>query len=332
MATLKQVAERAGVSTRSASVVLNGKAVESRISEEVTQKIIRIAKELNYQPNAMARAVRLKKTNQIGVLVRELSNPYTGAIVEEIESSLLKHGYKLLLGLTNRSPSVAKSYLREFSMGMVDGILNLDPDLGEADFIACQVPLPYVNFMRSSPKVSLSLDYEEGMLLGLDHLWALGHRRIGFVSGPKIDVSTDGRLLGYLNFLKSKGAVSPAIEYGNWSFESGRKAVAGLLEKACTAIFSANDLMAVGTIKELTSRGLSIPGDVSVVGFDDSMLAQMADPSLTSVHVPMKLLAGLSVTGLVAHIQGQPDSPARVIKPTLVVRDSSGVAKEAHRT
>lgn len=325
MVTLKQIAEQANVSIRSVSVVLNGKAVESRISAEVTRKIEAIARELNYRPNAMARAIRLKKTFQVGVLVRELSNPYTGAVVEAIEKSLLKHGYRLLLGLTNSSPEVGRAYLGEFSQGVVDGILNLDPLMHEADFVTSQVSVPYIHFTRVSPMFSLRVDYNEGVRLALAHLWKLGHRRIGFISGPHMeDASADGRLMGYIAFFEGQGLRLPPIEFGSWSFESGREAASKLLDQGCTAIFAANDLMAVGAVKAAVSRKLGIPSDVSIVGFDDSLLALMADPSLTTVRVPLEKLAELSVTGLLARIQGKPTGSARVVKPTLVVRDSSG--------
>lgn len=327
MVTLKQIAEQAGVSIRSVSVVLNGKAVESRISPEVAQRIERIARDLDYRPNAMARAIRLKKSFQIGVLVRELANPYTGAVIEAMESSLLAHGYKLLLGLTNRSPEVACAYLAEFSQGVVDGILNLDPVLDEEAFAECRITLPYIHYMRPSPGYSLRLDYQRGMELGLSHLWKLGHRRIGFISGPPSETDTDERLQSYVAFFEQRQLPSDAIEYGAWTFESGRAAAVPLIDRGCTAIFAANDLMAAGAVKAALSRGLSIPGDLSVVGFDDSILSQMTEPSLTSVRVPIEKLATQSVEALIALIAGKRLRQPAAVRPTLTVRESTGVAR-----
>lgn len=329
MATLKQIAEQAGVSVRSVSVVLNGKAVESRISPEMTQRIERIARELDYRPNALARAIRLKKSSQIGVLVRELSNPYTGAVIEIMESCLVDRGYKLLLGLTNRSREVAHAYLAEFSQGVVDGIINLDPNLDEKSFAECKIRLPYIHYMRPSPGYSLRLDYAHGVKLALSHLWKLGHRRVGFISGPVADHSNDERLQGYVSFYTAKGMQPPAIGYGAWTYESGRDAAHSLIDCGCTAIFAANDLMAVGAAKTARDRNLAIPGDLSVIGFDDSILALMMSPSLTSVRVPIEQLASQSVEALIALIAGKRLRAPAAIKPTLTVRDSTGSVRNS---
>ncbi|MDR1281170.1 MAG: LacI family transcriptional regulator [Opitutaceae bacterium] len=329
MVTLKQIAQQAGVSIRSVSVVLNGKAVESRISSEMTQRIQRIARELDYRPNAMARAIRLKKSFQIGVLVRELANPYTGAVIEAMESCLLAHGYKLLLGLTDHSPEVARAYLSEFSQGVVDGILNLDPVLGDEVFVECKVTRPYIHYMRPSPGYTLRLDYRRGMELGLSHLWKLGHRHIGFISGPPSEADTDERLQSYMAFFEERQLPPAAIEHGAWTFESGYAAAQPLVERGCTAIFAANDLMAVGAAKAILARKLTIPGDLSVVGFDDSILARMMAPSLTSVHVPTEKLATQSVEALIALIAGKRLRQPASVKPTLALRESTGPSQAA---
>ncbi|XHR29811.1 MAG: LacI family DNA-binding transcriptional regulator [Chthoniobacteraceae bacterium] len=324
MVTLKQIAAKADVSVRSVSVVLNGKAVEGRISPMVAQKILNIATELNYRPNSMARAIRMKKTFQIGVLVRELATPSTGKKIEAIEHNLLSNGYKLLLGLTNGSLEVAKSYLSDFSNGMVDGILNLDPLVDTQTFQAARVTVPYLHFLRPSPDFSVRFDYFKGLWIATDYLWGFGHRKIGFISGPKGDSGSQERIQGFKAFLEkhSKTGYTQWIEFGDWSFQSGKRCAPRLLEKGCTAIIGANDLMTVGAMKAVQASGLKIPEQISVCGFDDSLIAEMATPPLCSVRIPVEELARLSVDALMAHISEQPSKEAVLVEPVLAVRDS----------
>jgi len=327
MITLKDIAREAGVSTRSVSVVLNGKAEESRISPAVAQRIERIAKKLNYTPNPMARAVRTKKTFQVGVLVSELSNPYTGANIEAIERNLIGHGYKLLLGLTNRNVAVAKAYLNEFSRGAVDGILNLDPTVGAETFAQLKISIPHIHFLRNSPDFELRVDFRQGINLALDHLWGLGHRRIGFLSGPKGDLSGVERLEAFqLYFREGKGAAGKSlVQYGDWTFASGQAQAGTFLQKGFSAIVGSNDLMAIGAMKFAQAAGYQVPRRISVVGFDDSSVAMMAEPPLTSVHIPTAEAARLSVEALLYRISKKPVKEKKhLVRPSLAVRASSG--------
>lgn len=329
MITLRDIAREAGVSTRSVSVVLNGKAAESRISPAVAQKIQEIAERLNYAPNPMARAVRTKKTFQIGVLVSELSNPYTGANIEAIEKNLIRHGYKLLLGLTNRNLSVARAYLNGFSMGSVDAILNLDPLVSTELFEQLKVSVPYIHFLRRSPGFDLQVNFEKGITLALDHLWELGHRRIGFLSGPAGDLSGKERLKAFRAFFGKlrKGEAESTIQYGDWTFDSGTKHAEKFLESQCTAVLGSNDLMAIGVMKGIQAAGRKVPTEISVVGFDDSSIAVMAEPPLTSIFIPTEEAARLSVEALVGRLGGQATQEGKhVIDPTLTVRRSTAPA------
>lgn len=329
MITLKDIAREAGVSTRSVSVVLNGKAAESRISTSVARKIERIAKKLNYTPNPMARAVRTKKTFQVGVLVSELSNPYTGANIEAIEKNLIRQGYKLLLGLTNHNPTVARAYLDGFSKGSVDGILNLDPAVGSETFEQLRVSVPYINFLRSSPEFDLRVDFAAGIQLALDHLWDLGHRRIGFISGPKADPSASDRLQAYKAFFRGeRGRTGQSlIQYGDWTFASGQSHAETFLQHGFTAIVGSNDLMAIGAMKSAQAAGYRVPHQVSVVGFDDSFVALISEPPLTSVHIPTIEAARLSVEALINRISGKPVKENKhLIQPTLSVKTSTAPA------
>lgn len=324
MATLKQIAAHVGVSVRTVSVVLNDKGREQRISTAVIEKIKQVAADMRYRPNVMARATRLRKTSQIGVLVSELSNPHTGANVEAIERNLLKHGYKLLLGLTNRSRRTALAYLEDFSSGMVDGVLNLDPLVDDELIEASKLRVPYFHFLRSSPKYHFELDFKGGVDAALHHLSELGHEKIGFISGPQRDISTHERLTAFNSFVQrnKKGGGCPVI-FGDWTLDSGRKAARPLIDAGCSAILGANDLMAVGAMKAAQRAGLKVPQQLSIVGFDNSLIAEISEPPLTSVHLPMDVAADAFVEALLGRIKGKTRHGMTLLKPELVIRNST---------
>ncbi len=324
MATLKQIAERAGVSVRTVSVILNGKAAQQKLSTKQVENVTRIAREMNYRPNALARAVRVKRTFQIGVLVRELSNPHTGQIIEAIERNLIARQFKMLLGLTNGRLEIAKAYLGDFSHGMVDGILNMDPVVTEQIMDGERVPVPYVNFLRPSPRFALKLDWKQGIELALDHLWSLGHRRIGFLSGPLDEISSTDRWNHYHEFFQTRGLKGIA-EIGDWSYDAGVSKTPALLKKRCSAIIGANDLMALGVINAARAHGLEVPSQISIIGCDDSFNAAISSPPLTSVKIPTDEIVELTVRALLAEIVGEPFQESAVIKTSLTVRGSTAV-------
>lgn len=322
MATLKQIAERAGVSVRTVSVILNGKAVEQKLSAKQVENVTRIAREMNYRPNALARAVRVRRTFQIGVLVRELSNPHTGQIIEAIERNLIARRFKMLLGLTSGSLEIAKAYLGDFSHGMVDGILNMDPFVTEDIIAGERVSVPYLNFLRPSPHFALKLDWKQGIELALDHLWGLGHRRIGFLSGPLDEISSTDRWNHYHEFVQTR-SLKGIAEIGDWSYEAGVSRGPALLKKHCTAIIGANDLMALGVINAARAQGLEVPSQISIIGCDDSFNAAISSPPLTSVRIPTDEIVEISVRALLAEIAGEPFQESVVIETSLTMRGST---------
>jgi len=327
MVTLKDIALKTGVSVRTVSVVLNDKP--NRISVVTAKKIRHIARQLNYRPNLIARATRTKKTNQIGILVAELANPYTGINIEVIEQNLSRYGYKLLLGLTGNNIENAKNYLREFSHGMVDGILNLVSTVDEPEMKLTDVTVPYIHYLRPSPHFNLTYDYITGMELALEHLWALGHRRIGFIGGPDTRGRPEERLKGFQRFFeKRKLSVRDLpIRFGDWTSVSGQANAPALLQRHCTAVIGANDQMTLGAMKAAQDIGLKVPHDISFVGFDNSPSADISNPSLTSVAIPFTEAAAQTVAALIGMIEGSFQGGSTVLLPRLVIRHSTAAAK-----
>lgn len=326
MPTLRDVAEAAGVSVNTVSRVFNGttKATWPRVAKQAAE-IRRIAAEMGYRPNLAARAMRTNKTYQIGLLVSELHNPSTGIKVEALEHHLLRHDYKVLLGLSGGRPQRLDTFLHDFAGGMVDGIINLDPNLTTKKLAAVAADLPVISFCRDEPGNPVQLDYAAGMRAALDHLWALGHRKIGFACGPLSDRGAKARASAFEAFGAGHGCSpddTPTV-CGDWTLESGRELGAELVKRGCTGIVCANDLLALGVIQSARSLDRRVPDDVSVIGYDDSPLAQLADPLLTSVRIPFADLAAATVEALLAVLRNEPAPDIKAFVPTLTIRGSA---------
>ncbi len=327
--TISDVARKVGVSRSTVSHALSGKRP---ITEEVRHRVQEAIRELGYQPSFAARSLVLKKTGMIGVLVQEIQNPYTGIVLDALESELVRHQYKVLLGLSNGNQARIDSYINEFGSGMVDGLVNLEPQLDPVDLTQRMPHIPVVTFMRSAFAAPRKvLDFSAGVEDAMKHLWLLGHRKIGFIAGPQRDASARNRLEGYRRFYLGQHAeIHPDwVQQGDWCIESGERLIWPIIAAGCTAIAASNDIMAIGAIRALRARNMNVPRDVSVVGFDDSPLAALIDPPLTTVQVPVRELVRATVNELMDRIAGRPQPQSEVIFPSLIVRSSTAPVQPA---
>lgn len=328
--TIADVAKKVGVSRSTVSHALSGKRP---ITEEVRSRVQNAIRELGYQPSFAARSLVLKRTGMIGVLVSEIQNPYTGVVLDAFERELVKHQYKVLLGLSNSDSSRIDGYIREFGSGMVDGLVNLDPQLDPVDLTRRLPQVPVVTFMRSvfaAPRKTL--DFAAGIEDAMKHLWLLGHRKIGFIAGPQKDASAARRLEGYRRFYLGQHVdVHPDwVQQGDWCMESGERLIWPIITSGCTAVIASNDTMAIGAIRAMRARNVSVPRDMSVVGFDDSPLASLVDPPLTTVQVPVVELVRATVDELVDRIAGRSQPQSEIIFPSLVIRSSTASISSGH--
>jgi LacI family transcriptional regulator len=326
--TIADVARRVGVSPSTVSHALSRKRPVSR---ELRQQIQMAIQEMGYRPHFAARSLVNRKTGMIGLLVSELYNPATGALVEAFEKALFERGYKMLLGLVLGDTARLESYLHEFGSGMVEGVINLDPNFESAQLRRQLVGVPVITYLRPVADTPVHIDRAAGVMQAMEHLWTLGHRQIGLITA---DPQTRGgagagpREMGYRNFyLRQQVAVRPEwIAYGDWRMETGYEHAEGLIRCGCTAIVAGNDLIAIGSIRRARELGLSVPADLSVVGFDDSPMALMVDPPLTTIQKNETDLARWTVEALIDRIVGRPPQQQRVIVPRLIVRGSTAAA------
>lgn len=331
MPTIKDVARCAGVSPTTVSYVLNKTRF---VSPETEARIRQAIKELNYQPNHVARSLRAKCTMTVGMLVSDIANPFYADIVRGAQDVLSDKHYSLILGNTDETPGRELATLQVLIQKKVDGLIVVATGANiELLHEVSHTGVSIVLVDRQLPGNWLDtvlVDDERGAYEAVRHLLQLGHRRIGAIVG-RIGISTtDNRRRGYEAALHDFGvAVDPTlIQIGHSTIQGGITAARILLDydPRPTAIFAANNLMTVGALLAIKEQGLCCPKDVAVVGFDDMVWLSAFTPGLTTVAQPSYELGKRAAELLLDRLTGhQPESPRIVtLPPKLVVRESCG--------
>lgn len=329
--TIKEVSRLAGVSFKTVSRVLNK---EKHVSEETRRRVQEVVDRLNFRPSSAARALAGARSFQIALLYDNPSPHYIYNIQSGAQERCAEAGIRLLLQPCQaESERLVADVLGMIDETHVDGVL-LSPPVTEVLPLLDALDERRIRYARIGPGarahhgLSVSMDDVAAAEELTLHLINLGHRAIGFIGGGENHVSSRLRLQGYQKALAASGieAEPGLIVAGDYSYESGRRAAETLLAMASppTAIFAGNDDMAAGALAVAHEKGLDVPGDVSIVGFDDSDLARALWPPLTTVHQPMRELA-YQAAGLL--IRDDPSEERVTIAHSLVERASSGPAK-----
>ena len=337
-ATLRDVATRARVHPSTVSRALNG-STRNLVNAATVRRILKVADELGYQPNSLARSLKTNRTMTVGMLIPDLTNPVFPPIVRGIEDGLAEEGYTLVLANTDGDPAKERRLVEVMRGRKVDGLL-LATALREYSLldglVAARLPVVLVNRTSETPTVpSVTPDDHAGMGLAVRHLVSLGHTRIAHVAGPQTMTTGLARYHSFLSWMQVAG-----LEAGpsRVAFAESFKELAGAT--ACdqlfassgdfTAIVAANDLLALGCYDALHARGLDIPGDVSVVGHNDIPFADNFGPPLTTVRIPHYEI-GVKAAQLMLEAVRKPDaSPAAVhLAPSFVLRASTGPPRAA---
>jgi DNA-binding LacI/PurR family transcriptional regulator len=327
--TIKDVAARAGVSKSSVSRVLQGSSLVSEASREA---VLRAMDELGYRPNAAARTLVSSRSNTIGVLLTDLRNPFLIEIVEGIEPVAEQHGYTVLVVSGKRQSRAEASALHKLLELRVDGIVCDTTRLDRQALLDAARATPIATLTRTPevPRVdSVVTDDPAGAALVVDHLTGLGHRHIALVADTQERAGLD-RIRGYEEAMRAHGLGEEIrIVPADFTQAGGRAGGERLFaeDRPVTAVFAANDFSALGVLEAAAAAGLDVPGDVSVVGYDDISLAAQARVSLTTVHQPAQRIGEAAVKAVLARIE-QPERPARriVMEPRLVARGTTGPA------
>ncbi len=330
MATIRDVAARAGVSKASVSRALNQ---PESVSSATLERVLAAARELSYVPNAMARGLATGKSGIVGLIVPDSTNPVFAHIARGCADQLLAHG--LTVALYNSD----EQYARECALRLLneqrqaEGLIlasqaALPSGNGEPS-PATTLPTVYVERDPDGPRVdAVYIDNRQAARLACEHLLALGHRRIAIVTGLLGTVTGSGRLAGFVESLREAGIALPDryVLEGNFKLEGGRKAAEELLAlvEPPTAAFVSSDLMAYGLVSGLRERGWRVPEDVSVVGCYDLPMSSLFTPSLTTVHVPLHGIGRQAARLLLRRLQRpHRSSTVKVVPVVLTVRQST---------
>jgi LacI family transcriptional regulator len=342
--TIRDVARESGYSASTVSIVLNNAPLSRYIPADTKLRIETAARRLGYRPNPLARSLRSHRSNVVGVMVFDITDPYCTPILRGIENSLYQGNYLSLLADAHNEPRRFERYLEMLLDRRVEGLivianwLVMDIKL-LADLTRKQVPTVIVGREIDIDTVStVSVDNEAGASAALDHLHNLGHRDIAFIRGPKTLASSGQRWKGIRSFAQSakitldqkRIAELPESLDPNSSFEAGANLTAELLRRGSsfTALMAFDDMTALGALRALKKGGVRVPEECSVIGFDDVAQAALAVPSLSTVRQPMESMGTLSV-GIILDAIGAADQKRdvplvrRKVPAELVVREST---------
>lgn len=307
------------------------------VRPETARKVWRAAAALNYYPNSHARTLVSGRSRLLGLIVSDITNPFFPELVRSFEALATQHQYDLILTSTDYQTARMTGCVRRMLERKVDGvaIMTSEMDLGLIKELARHgVPLAFMDVGRVGPRMShVLIDYAHGIRQAVDHLAALAHTRIGFITGPLELHSARTRQQAFLDGLRANGiAADPKlIREGTHTAEGGQQAMNALLRvaKSPTAVVCSNDWTAIGALHAIDAAGLRVPADLSLVGFDDIPLASYASPPLTSVRVSPADVGSTAFDALFRLIGGERlEGAAYQVPTTLVVRKSTGRPKK----
>ena len=331
---IRQIAKRAQVSTATVSRTINRIPT---VNPALAKRVWRVVDELGYYPNTQARALVSGRSRIFGLIVSEIINPFFPEIVQVFETIAVQHHYEILLTSTVNDPKRMETAVRRMIERRVDGVAVMTfgmEDLLLEDLKVRNVPLVFVDVGPARPRVSnIRIDYLHGVRQAVQHLAALRHERIAFITGPLILKSADARKNAFVRSMEEIALVPDpdlTIE-GDHTLEGGMKALAALLRGRIrpTAVMCSNDMTAIGVMRQSYDEKISIPRDLSVVGFDNIRLAQFILPPLTTVQMSQAELARLAFHALLSDVQREAPAPhgtEYMLQTSLVLRESTAMA------
>ncbi|HEX8500004.1 MAG TPA: LacI family DNA-binding transcriptional regulator [Pyrinomonadaceae bacterium] len=334
MSSIKDVAREAGVSTATVSHVINNTRF---VSEAVRARVFKAVERCGYYPNAHARSLASGRSQTLGLVVSDISNPFFPELVKSIEAAAFERGFDVILSNTDYDPDRTSHYVRRFIERKVAGVVIMTSELPAellGELARRDVTVVFLDLGKPGVHMSnMTVNYEAGIEEAVTHLVALGHREVAFVSGPERLRSATRRLDAFRKSMRRHLPGARADFYrGDFRLDGGRRAAAEMLagRERPTAVLAANDLMALGVMVELRAAGLNIPRDVSVIGFDDIAFAALADPPLTTVCLPRAELGRRAVEALMTNIEHPERRGVQVNIPTyLITRASTAEARPA---
>ena len=324
---IADVAKHAGVSHATVSRVMNG---NFSVAVDIAERVRLAAAELKYQPNSVGRSLALGKTDTIGVVVPDLANPTFQAMLRGVSRAAAGDGYRVLIADSSEVSS-EEAILAAEARRRCDGVILCAPRMPDADLQDMASALHPLVLINRSTEIEntpcLSADYGQGIQDLAALLVAQGHRRLVFLAGPERSASNRLRVQGLERFMAQNPAVELQTLPGGVSFAEGHESAGAIVSSGATGVLAFNDLVAMGLLSGLHERGISVPGQMSVTGFDDIPFARYTTPTLTTAAVPITELGEMAWQRMSA-VLADDDSVqlATVIQPEVIVRGSTGPA------
>jgi DNA-binding LacI/PurR family transcriptional regulator len=331
--SLKELSAILQLSQSTVSRVLNGSAKAHRIAPKTQERVFRAASKYGYSANTVARSLRQKRSFTLGVIVPELSEGYSTTVLSGIEDELLKEGFFYFVVSHHHRADLLKEYVRMMLARAVEGIITVDT------LIEDELSIPLVSISGHELRngmIGIELAHKEAARLALEHLMRLGHKRIAFIKGQQFSSDSEVRwqsIVGTAQALRLP--IDPKLVVQLCGEEPGSgpglEVTKQLLKTKLpfTALFAFNDMSAIGAIQALREAGLHVPRDVSVVGFDDVLIATTSNPPLTTIHQPLRAMGQAGASTLLDRIRNpmtQWHPSVITVHPKLVVRESTGPA------
>ena len=329
MVTVHDVARAAGVSISTVSRAL---ASPERVAADTRDRVTRAAAELGYRPNHAASGLRMGRTQAVGLLVPDLENPYFATVTKAVQARARAEGYEVFVADSDEDADMEAELIGALA-ARTDGVLVASPRSGEAELRAALVGVTAVLASREltatpsgtgEPEIPcVSVDDADGVAQALGHLSALGHRTVGVAAGPASSWSSERRVAGLIAAAEHRDV--QLVQLGTFQpyFAGGVQAADHALASGVTAVVAFNDLMALGILDRLRHRGVDVPGEMSVVGFDDVQLATLVSPALTTVHAPLARLGRRAVDLLLVRLRGGTAASTQ-LPVELTIRGSTG--------
>lgn len=327
MTTIKDVAQRAGVSVATVSRVMNG---SNKVSESTKLRVLEVIEELSYRPNLLGRNLRKAETRKLLIMLPSISNQFYSKIVRGMEARALLDRFNIMVCITNSNPETERSYISLLTTRLADGIIFLSNEMDDDAIsqIAAAYPIVQCCECTGAKTSKVSIDNRQAAYDAVSHLISLGHRRIAMVSTEKKHPSTVDREAGFRQAMEEHclAVEDRLLQYGTYSFQTGIRACDALLalDSPPSAVFTIADSIAVGMVKQLLTKGLRPGPDMAVYGFDDTSIASLYTPSITTVAQPRYEL-GYTAMDLLLHKIKEIDSPNQtvVLPHKLVLREST---------
>jgi len=335
MPTIKDIAKQLGMSVSTVSRAMNN---HPDIKPETKRKVLQVIEQLNYTPSALARSMIHRKTLSVGLMMPDISDPFFSAMAQGVEEVLSDGGYQVVYGNMSRRPDKELRFLVSAVERKMDGLI-VTPDFMDEDFVSMlkRLKIPVV-FLRRRPHPELNMpfvdvDHYKGSCRAVEYLLELGHRRIGFIGMPETSFTGRERYRGYLDTLKSRNIpVAPhGIVHAGRTFKQGYQGMEKLMAEysGMTAVFAANDVLGIGALEWTAKHGLSVPEQMSIVGFDNLEMTDLHWIKLTTVAQPRMEMGRKAAELLMEMMKEEKQTAESILMDTeLVVRHTCAIARE----